>query len=129
LRRATRAITQVYDAALRPSGLRNTQFTLLVLVQGLGPIGVGELAEHSGTDRTTLTRNLALLERDGLVSSESGDDARVRLFSLTPAGVESADTAFPLWERAQKRIVTLLGADDVGALLRDVRKLEQAIIE
>src|SRR5688572_31775668 len=75
LRKAARAVTQLYDDILRPSGLRATQFSLLMLIRGAGRLQLTELAEAAVMDRTTLKRNLALLEREGLVRIEPGDDA------------------------------------------------------
>ena len=62
-RRAARRLTQIYDDALRSSGLRVTQFQLLSAVQSAGPVTQHRLADLLGTDRTTLTRNLGVLER------------------------------------------------------------------
>jgi DNA-binding MarR family transcriptional regulator len=117
LRRAARAVSQLYDDALRPSGLRGTQFTLLTLIAGHGVLSVNELAEASGTDRTTLTRNLALLERDDLVQigSDAGD-ARVRQVSLTAAGKIRITNALPLWQRAQARLQAQVGPESLLAL-------------
>jgi DNA-binding MarR family transcriptional regulator len=110
LRKAARAVTQLYDDMLRPSGLRSTQFTLLALLAGHGEMSVTELAKASATDRTTLTRNFALLERDGLVRVRPGDDdARVRLVTLSPAGRRRLLEAMPLWDAAQRRVVTDVG--------------------
>src|SRR5918911_2099329 len=93
-RKASRALTQLYDDVLRPSGLRITQFTLLMVLRGYGPMSINNLAEATVTDRTTLTRNLAILEEQGLVRSQSGSDARVRIVELTKAGDEAAMAAY-----------------------------------
>src|SRR5919106_4818042 len=76
LRKATRAVTQLYDDALRPSGLRCTQFSLLTLLRASGTVAMTELAEDAVMDRTTLARNLDILEREGLVRVRPGEDAR-----------------------------------------------------
>src|SRR3954469_8883577 len=83
LRKAARAVTQMYDEFLRPSGLRSTQFSLLMLIRGEGPIRITDLAERAVMDRTTLKRNVELLEREGLARVEAGEDARVREVRLT----------------------------------------------
>lgn len=121
VRKAARAITQLYDDALRPSGLRATQFTLLVHLGGRGPTSVGELADHTVTDRTTLTRNLAILEERGLVEIRPGDDARVRLVELTPAGHRAVAAAVPLWEHAQDALAERLGGERVARLRESLR--------
>src|SRR4051812_38930012 len=85
LRKAARAVTQLYDEVMRPTGLRATQFSLLSVVWIAGRISITALAEAAVMDRTTLKRNLELLERAGLVRIQPGEDARVREVSLTPA--------------------------------------------
>lgn len=117
LRKAARAVTQLYDDALRPSGLRTTQFTLLALLAGHGAMGVNELAAASVTDRTTLTRNLAVLEREGLVRTRAANaDARIRLAELTDFGRERLSVALPLWERVQDQMQGRLGRAPLAAL-------------
>lgn len=116
LRRAARAVTQLYDDALRPTGLRSTQFTLLALIIGHGSISVNELAAASVSDRTTLTRNLAVLERERLIIIRSGDDARTRIVELTVDGETIMATAMPLWRRAQATMTTRIGRDSLSSL-------------
>src|SRR5712671_5116476 len=120
IRKATRAVTQFYDDALRPSGLRITQFTLLVLLQGHGAMTINSLADAAGTDRTTLTRNLALLEERRLVRIRTGEDARERIVELTAAGERAAVAAFPMWQKAQARVATELGQHRLTRLLSDL---------
>lgn len=117
VRRATRALAERFDAALRPVGLKGTQFTLLVAIRLAEAPRLGRLAEVLGMDRTTLSRNLRPLERDGLVASGPGDDRRARMLRLTPAGEERLRAAYPLWEREQARIVAALGHDTWRGLM------------
>src|SRR5262249_33293892 len=86
LRMATRAVTQLYDDALRPSGLRASQFSALATIAGRGEANLRELEEALAIDQTTLTRNLAVLERDGLLERAPHPDGRVKAMRLTPAG-------------------------------------------
>jgi DNA-binding MarR family transcriptional regulator len=109
LRRATRAIARLYDRALAPSGLRETQFSVLTAISLFGEVPLMRLAEELGLDRTTLTRNLQPLERAGMVSSGPGKDQRVRLLRLTDGGRRAVQRAYPLWEEAQGRVVKALG--------------------
>ena len=84
-RRAARRITRVYDRELRPHGLRVTQFTVLVMLSLRGAMTIGELAEALGAERTTLTRNLALIEAVSWVKIQPAEeDARSRVVTLTP---------------------------------------------
>ncbi len=112
LRRAARRVTQVYDHALAPSGLKVTQFSLLAVLEGTDAgegIAMTRLAENLGMDRTTLTRNLAVVERDGLVTVRTGDDPRSRLVALTKAGRTALNRAAPLWARAQAELARHIG--------------------
>jgi DNA-binding MarR family transcriptional regulator len=109
LRKASRAVTQAYDAALAPSGLRGTQFTLLAAAALLEEATVTQLAEFLVADRTTLTRNLAPLEKAGLLRLHVGRDRRWRVVSLTGRGRERLAFALPLWRQAQTRTVRALG--------------------
>jgi DNA-binding MarR family transcriptional regulator len=129
IRKAARAVTQLYDDMLRPSGLRNTQLTLLMLLRGHGPMSITRLAEAAMTDRTTLTRNLALLEERKLVRIVSGEDARVRVVELTGAGDEAIDEAFPLWEKAQALITSRMGRDALTRLLTELSGAVRAAAE
>jgi DNA-binding MarR family transcriptional regulator len=86
VRKAARAVTQLYDKTLEPSGLQVTQFTLLVAVSLSEQLTVSQVAERLVMDRTTLTRNVAPLERDGLVKRKRGPDRRERYLRVTPAG-------------------------------------------
>ena len=120
LRKAARAVTQRYDDALRPVGLRTTQFSLLALLRLAGPIPMTRLAEEAVMDRTTLARNLAVLRRDGLVRVLPGDDARVREVEITRAGVTKLEEAFPLWQRAQRSMARTLGTQRMDRMLADL---------
>jgi len=128
LRKATRSVTHIYDAALRPAGLRATQFTVLNVVHGLAPAGVTRIAELAVIDRTTLTRSLALLERAGLLRVVASNDARERRYALTARGTRTLARAAPLWDAAQARVVELLGPalfrrliDDLGEVVITAR--------
>jgi DNA-binding MarR family transcriptional regulator len=105
LRRTARAVTQLYDETLRPSGLRVTQFTLLVTVAMSEPVQITRLADAMALDRTTLARDLGPLTERGLVEIAAGDDRRTRVVRLTRQGREAIGQAYPLWQRAQARIV------------------------
>ena len=122
LRRAARALTQLFDEALAPSGLRVTQFTLLVTSRLAGESTINELAERMAMDRTTLSRNLKPLVRSGLLEVRPGEDGRRRLVRLTPAGEQALEEAYPLWQQAQQETVGVLGEERHEALLGDVAR-------
>lgn len=126
LRQATRAVTQLYDDILRPSGLRATQFSLLSVVRLMGGASIGALAETAVMDRTTLTRNLKLLEEMKLIRTAEGKDARVRLVTLTAAGEARLAAARPYWEEAQAHMTRSLGHAELDRLLRGLSGAVQA---
>jgi DNA-binding MarR family transcriptional regulator len=120
LRKAARAVTQLFDEALAPSGLRATQFTLLVTSRLMGESTINKLAEKMAMDRTTLSRNLKPLVRSGLLEVRSGEDGRTRLVRLTQAGEKALEEAYPLWQQAQRETVSALGEERYEALLGNV---------
>ena len=129
VRRTARAVTRLYDEALRPSGLTGPQFGLLVAVRVLGPVSVTRLAAGADADRTTLTRNVKLLARDGFVQVETGRDQRTRQVGLTDKGREALARALPLWEQAQARVGEVLGAEQTAGLLASLSRLVSGLRE
>ncbi len=116
VRRAARAITQLYDDTLRPSGLRITQFSILGATMAMSPITLTRLANATVTDRTTLTRNLRLLEKQGLIRIDAGDDRREREISITRAGAAALKEAYPLWQKAQAQVIKGMGSEHWKAM-------------
>ena len=113
-------VTQAYDAALRPSGLKATQFTLLAALASRGDAPLTRLAEALVMDRTTLTRNLKPLVGKALVRIGHEQDQRVRKVGLTEAGRRALEAARPQWERAQSRLVQDIGQQRWSAFLADL---------
>jgi DNA-binding MarR family transcriptional regulator len=116
LRKAARAITQAYDSVMEPSGMRATQFSVLQVISLADGAPMMRVARLLGMDRTTLTRNLAPLERQGWVRSAPGPDRRERTLALTRSGRAALDRARPLWQAAQTRMVGRIGAAQWQAL-------------
>jgi DNA-binding MarR family transcriptional regulator len=123
LRKATRVVTQMFDNAMRPIGLRATQFTLLALVLAHGPVTVTKLADEMVADRTTLSRNLDPMEKSGLLKVEQGDDKRTRIVVITELGRRKVTEAYPLWKKTQEEIKETLGMEKWSALLSNVSDL------
>ena len=109
LRKAARAVTQVFDEALQPSGLRSTQLPVLVTLVVSGSITITQLAEELIMDRTSLTRLLRPLASAGLVKIEPGMDRRTREVSLMVRGYDAVSDAMPLWENAQAYVLERMG--------------------
>jgi len=121
LRRASRAVTQHYEASFRGTGLRATQFTLLAILAQTGPLPLTELAAKLGLERTSLTRNLRPLEKRGFVISATDDDQRVRRIAITKKGEKAALAALDAWKQAQSTVDDVLrgtGIDKIFGLPR-----------
>lgn len=127
LRRADRVVTHFYDEKLRPAGLKSTQFTLLTAIRLNEPAAINGLADGLVMDRTTMTRNLRPLEKQGLIAIAPGSDRRVREVSLTAKGHEALERAYPLWRQAQARIAERLGGERMEHLLGDLSATVEAI--
>lgn len=111
-RMAARSITRAYDEALRPVNIKITQFSLLVAISLGAPRAISQLAEQLAMDRTTLTRNLTLLEKRGLVEVGAEGFRRSRAIRITPAGEDLLERATPLWEKTQRKLEQDLGNDN-----------------
>ncbi|GAB4346160.1 MAG: MarR family winged helix-turn-helix transcriptional regulator [Desulfobulbaceae bacterium] len=116
LRRAARSLTRLYDQALRGQNIRVTQFSVLAVLASMGEQSICSLADILAADRTTLTRNLGVLEKNGLVTTATGPDRRTRKVGLTRAGREKLAAALPLWNEAQQRVVESLGPERFASL-------------
>jgi DNA-binding MarR family transcriptional regulator len=124
LRRASRAVTQLYDDALAPSGLRVTQFSMLRTLEREGTATMSRLAQTLLLDRTALSRNLDPLVEGGLVAVAPGRDARTREVSLTRRGTAAIAAAAPHWIRAQRDVLQRIGRDRLDQLYGLLREIE-----
>jgi len=110
LRKVTRRVTQIYDQALTPAGLTITQFGLIACLAARGEVSIGELAEESVMDPTTLTRTLRPLERRKLIKiTAAREDRRRRSVALTETGRAVFRDAVPLWRKAGTELGDVLG--------------------
>jgi DNA-binding MarR family transcriptional regulator len=125
VRRAARALTDAYDHALQPLGLKVTQFSLLRTVARMEEPSLTALAHEMALDRSTLGRNVALLQRQGLLEVSGGSDLRQRTVRLTPHAQRILERAVPLWERAQRRVEQSIGTNGVSTLFDLLGKLEE----
>ncbi len=130
-RRVARALTQRYDAALRPLGLTITQFTILQALSLAGEPTQGELGELLAMDSTTLTRTLAIMSRNGWIGKRHGADRRERRLRLTRAGESEFNRAVPNWRNAQEALREQFGKgrwDELTKLINDTTSIlaEQA---
>ena len=125
-RRASRALTHLYDAALRPVGLRSTQFTILQVLSRAGEVSQGRLGRILAMDSTTLTRTLRIMVRQKWIAERRGDDRRERLLRLDKPGRDQFHRALPAWEKAQAQLKRQVGDQrwhDLMKLTNDVTTL------
>ncbi|MEQ8788161.1 MAG: MarR family winged helix-turn-helix transcriptional regulator [Pirellulaceae bacterium] len=124
-RKASRAITQLFDEALQPVGLRSTQLVILLSIGASEePPTIAQLAREMVMDPSTLNRNLQPLSRRRLVSRTTSRDGRRKFLSLTDKGVAAIEESVPLWEKAQTQFVEQIGSERWG----DLRQRMDAVI-
>jgi DNA-binding MarR family transcriptional regulator len=128
LRRASRALTQLYEDALRPTGLRATQFTVLQTLSLAGEVTQGELGQILAMDSTTLTRTLTIMGRHGWIAKRRGEDRREWRMRLSKAGETQLKKALPHWEKAQKQLRRQLGEELSDNLMKLTQKVTTALI-
>lgn len=116
-RRLARVLSNRYDKALVPVGISSAQFGLLAALNKCGEAQMLQLADLLGLERTTLTRNLAVLQKGDLVNIAKGEgDGRMRIISITPAGKQRLIQALPLWRDIQKKV----GAESIVRTLHEI---------
>jgi DNA-binding MarR family transcriptional regulator len=108
-RRTARALTQMYEEALRPIGLKATQFTILQALSLTGEVTQGRLGEILVMDSTTLTRTLAVMRRQEWIADRRGEDRRERWLQLTKGGKSKLALASRAWEQVQSELRGQLG--------------------
>jgi DNA-binding MarR family transcriptional regulator len=124
IQRAARALGRRFDEMLRPHGLTNGQFSLLMSLNRPKPAGMGSVASLLAMDRTTLTAALKPLERRGLVKiTADPEDRRSRLLILTPNGMQLLSAALPVWEKTHRELETMLGGDEPARLRKNLQTL------
>jgi len=109
LRRAARTLTQLYEEALRPTGLRSSQFTILQALSVAGEVSQGRLGELLAMDSTTLTRTLGIMLGHGWIVERPGEDRRERWLRLSSAGKARLQRALPAWEKVQSSVRRRIG--------------------
>lgn len=125
VRRASRAVTKLYGQFMATTGLEPTQYSLLVACSLTGGATLSKLADVFVMDRSALARNLAIMEKRGLVKIRPGEDRRTRKVALTPFGESTLANAMPHWRAAQDMVEARFGAERLQQLLVELRALMQ----
>lgn len=123
LRLVNRVITNLYDDALRPLGIKVSQFNILVVAAKLGLARPAQVCEILQLDTSTLSRNVERMRAKGWLEVVSAEDARMQPFRLTVVGRRVLERAAPAWEQAQHKASELLGKDGVALLDKAAKKL------
>jgi DNA-binding MarR family transcriptional regulator len=129
LRRTSRALTLLYEEALRPTGLRVTQFTVLQTLSLAGEVTQGELGQILAMDSTTLTRTLNIMGRHGWIAKRRGEDRREWRMRLSKAGQIQFKQVLPHWEKAQTKLRRQLGDELSNNLMKLTQKVTNLLID
>ncbi len=124
LRLVNRVITNRYDEALRPLGLKASQLNILVAAAKLGLAQPAKVCEILQLDSSTLSRNVSRMRAKRWLQAVPAADGREQPFRLTAAGQRLLEKAAPLWQQAQNEVCGLLGSDGVAWLRRLAEKIE-----
>ena len=116
LRLLNRVVTNFYDDALRPLGLKVSQLNILVVTARLGLAKPAQVCEILQLDASTLSRNLKPLQAHGWLEVVPDEDARAQPFRLTPQGRRLVEKAIPAWEEGQSRAAELIGTEGIAVL-------------
>src|SRR5437660_7339303 len=128
-RRTARAVTSLYDTALQKSGIRSTQFAILVGVAKNQPVSIGTLANVLVIDGTTLTTSLRLLQTEGFIAISNRAAMRQRFLTVTAKGERVLARSLPAWRNAQERFVATIGANYWLDLRNDLEKLAHVAVD
>ena len=127
VRRASRALTRLYDEALEPTGLTVTQFSILRNSERMDGPTLSQLAEHTGHERSALWRTVQPLIRDGLLTMDAGATERTRRLRITDAGREAVARGEPHWRDSQARVEARLGDENQRRLVALLKEIESLV--
>ena len=123
LRLLNQVVTNLYDDALRPLGLKVSQLNILIVTARLGLARPAQVCDILQLDASTLSRNVKPLQAHGWLEVVPDEDARAQPFRLTPQGRRLIEKAAPAWEEAQRQAAELLGDEGIALLNRAAKKL------
>ncbi len=118
LRLLNRIVTQLYDEALRPTGLTTSQMNILVVVSKYGHAMPSEVGNWLHMEKSTLSRNVRRLQQSGWLTIRPSGKGRSHTLTLTVKGNRALRKALPLWESAQKKAKVILGKAGIGEIMR-----------
>lgn len=126
LRKTTRVVTHLYDKFLSSTGLKITQYSMMVNIANHKDISISELGEAMLLDQTTVTRNVNILKKSGFVKiTKSTNDSRTRIITVTELGFAKLKEAYPIWLKIQEKIVADIGEERYKNLLETLEEIQQ----
>src|SRR6059036_2149781 len=128
-RRTARAVTRLYDMALQESGIRSTQFAILVGIAKNQPVSVGALGDLLVIDSTTLTRSLRILKKEGLIAISNRAARRQRFLTITAKGEHMLARSLPAWRKAHERFVATVGSKYWLDLRKELERLTRVAVD
>jgi DNA-binding MarR family transcriptional regulator len=129
MKKTLRQLQGFYDGFFAPTAMTPTQFALMLGMYDIDPVPMGVLSQWYGMDRTTMTRNLKLLEKEGWAFFEPGQDKRQKCWTLTHAGMDKVREGLPLWYDARKMFLALYSEGETTELIRRLTMLREALPE
>lgn len=128
-RRTARAITRLYDSRLIASGIRSTQFAILVGIAKNQPVPITALADMLVTDATTLSRSLRLLQKQGLITISGRSTMRQRFLAITSKGERALQRTLPLWRKIHAEFLSKVGSNQWQELRNELEKIARFAID
>lgn len=125
LRLLNRVVTNIYDDALRPLGLKASQLNIVVVTAKLGLARPADVCHHLQLDASTLSRNVERMRARGWLEIVEDDDGRTQPFRLTTEGRELLEQAMPAWKIAQAKVISLIGDDTVASINQGVKRIRE----
>ena len=128
LRKTTRVVTQAYDKLLQPTGIKITQYSMLVNIVRHKDISISKLGEVMLLNQTTVTRNVNLLKKTGYVKiTKDIYDSRTKIISITDIGIEKINEVTPIWLQIQERIVNDIGKEKYKNFLETLKNIQESV--
>ena len=129
VRTLSRVITRIYDEHLRALGLKFSQMNILTVITARGSISPQQIGKLLGIEKSTLSRNVRILESNGWIESQPGESGNTLLLSATPKGRRLVQKASPCWRRAQEEVTSLLGKRTTSAIRRGFDRVQELEIQ
>lgn len=116
LRMVNRAVSRLYDRALRPHGITVSQLNILVVISQHGQARQQDVCRTLFMERSTVSRDVVRMQANGWIDITTGADARTSVMKVTPEGKKLLEKVLPAWKTAQQRAIIILGENQISVL-------------